>query len=135
LARSTHLDAVHRARHRANDARDLFLGNLHLRTAQSDRARRLLTGAIGPRQRVRADPAAVPTPDSRARRNRPLAAVGVHRDSGGAHPAALLASAKVACGPRWASAFADIGFVCRRPNGPGKKRGFCRLLSAIVWAL
>src|SRR6185312_14645692 len=90
MARSPDLDAVHCARHRENDARDLFLGHLHLRTAQSDRTRRLLTRAVGPCQCLRADPATVPPPDPRARRHRSLPAVGVHRDSGCAHSAALL---------------------------------------------
>src|SRR6185437_12762336 len=51
--------------------------------------------AIGPCQCLRADPAAVPTPHSRARRYRSLPAVGVHRDSSRSHPPALLASASL----------------------------------------
>jgi hypothetical protein len=40
--------------------------------------------------------------------------------------------AKVAYGPQWASAFADISSVAAARDGPGKKRGFCRLLGAIL---
>ena len=113
--------AVHRARHRAHDARDLFLGNLPVRTAQSDRSRRLLARAIGARQRLRADAAAVPTPDSR--RSRASICRRCGRASRFRHPdAAALLIWQVACG------HATVADSAAAP--PHAAQSFCRLLSA-----